>query len=87
MPTCPVCGSSLSYVEHVIVRNEYTLPSLEMETVGLTEKPMLFPVYSEESKESLVMEVLERAVQCSSINCRYYVDEGDLGEALPSGIV
>lgn len=81
MSECPLCSHPLTFVEHVIVRNEFPLLSLSTQTDD-TGKVLLSPLLSAGEKESTLMEVLERTVQCSSAGCQYYIEEENLGDII-----
>ncbi len=75
---CPVCHSNLIYVEHIITRNAYPLTELTITNDAGRER--ITPRITFDGKSSVILEVLERTIECESASCAYQIGEADLGD-------
>lgn len=78
-PSCPLCGNNLIYVEETLMREEYLLTGAGKPVDNSTDK--FLPKRSEEG-EQIPLEVFKRHIECSTLECEYYLDEDSLGETL-----
>lgn len=79
-PTCPLCGNNLLYIEETLTREEYLLTGAGIPIDGDPE--VFLPKHSGEG-EQILLEVFKRFIECSSLECQYFLEGDVLGETLP----
>lgn len=78
--SCPRCGRSLTYVERVIERREYPIDTLIVEADMDDETSHVFFPQVSTPSDLRVIEVLNRRVECSALDCTYLIPDACLGE-------